>query len=326
MRLHRAFGVLAVVVATNAAYGQHPNRGGHAAGGHPAGGGHMGGVPNHMVHPAMQQHHMLQQQFNGMMFEMEMMAREQEARLAARRRAGMARPQSLGAGGGGGTGHRSQNHSTASLGMSRQHATGGQPSQQRSAGSQQASPGKAPTSQSGAQHGKANGKAQPNQAHAQANQQSKKHPSSDSKEAKKKEKEKSKEAEKLHHARADARKHQTSGTASDGAMLEQLKLANGRLQSADHDYAGHRVRAMEHIHGAAAQLGSSLGFGMLGLGTGAGHMSQQQSDERLREALRHLRTVEGSLGTGGNRRAHHDRARGLVAQAIREVEMALRIR
>jgi len=130
----------------------------------------------------------------------------------------------------------------------------------------------------------------------------------------------------LRHDRLAARNHRESAAASDPAMVESLRIANGKLHSADHDYAGHRVRAMEHIHGAVAQLGGSLGFGMSGLGTGTGNLPQQRSDEMLREALHHLRSVEGSLGTGGNRRPHHERARGAVAAAIREVEMALRIR
>jgi hypothetical protein len=81
---------------------------------------------------------------------------------------------------------------------------------------------------------------------------------------------------------------------------------------------------MDHVHAAVAQLGSSLGFGMSGFSSG--NRSQQQSDELLRESLHHLRSAEGSLGIGTNRMAHHHRARVSVAEAIREVESALRVR
>jgi hypothetical protein len=339
MRLHRALPVLVLLlpVCSVSVFGQHPhNRGGHpgGAGGHPGGAGHPGGM-SHMAHPAMQQHMMMQQEMFNMMMMTEMMAREQEARRAARRSgAGPSRLRPPGNAQTGTMGHHSSGTTTAKSGMSRQQPSASQPTHHRSPGAQPANQGKAPTSQSGPQQAKTKGNDPSKAGHVGESERSEKHSSAESREAKDKakarekdrerEKEREREAERLRRLRHEERRRYELAGASDGAMVEQLRIADGKLRSADYDYAGHKIRAMEHIHSAAAQLGSSLALGMSAFGSG--NVAQQQSDQMLRESLHRLRSVEGSLGAGTNRMAHHHRARAAVAAAIREVETALRIR
>jgi len=57
-----------------------------------------------------------------------------------------------------------------------------------------------------------------------------------------------------------------------------LSQAYATLAVADHDYQGHRVRAMKHIEVAAKVLGVTL------QGKGSGHEPQAASDQQLRTA------------------------------------------
>ncbi len=104
-----------------------------------------------------------------------------------------------------------------------------------------------------------------------------------------------------------------------------LKTSLMRVQGADEDYQGHRVRAMEHISAALRHLGAASNFNPH-VGASAGTMTQAQSDEALSQAIRHLHHVENSLGNGTNTYEHHRFARTSVAEAIRELHTALNIR
>jgi hypothetical protein len=66
--------------------------------------------------------------------------------------------------------------------------------------------------------------------------------------------------------------------AADSAASGLLSQAYAALAVADHDYQGHRVRAMKHIEVAAKVLGVTLG------GNGTGHEPQATSDQQLRTA------------------------------------------
>src|SRR5438045_2969703 len=61
---------------------------------------------------------------------------------------------------------------------------------------------------------------------------------------------------------------------------DALRVAYGVLYTANHNYNGHRVRAMKEIRNAAAQLGVELA------GDGSGHEKQDVSDEGFRLAQR----------------------------------------
>ena len=66
--------------------------------------------------------------------------------------------------------------------------------------------------------------------------------------------------------------------AADSAASGLLSQAYAALSVADHDYQGHRVKAMKHIEVAAKVLGVTLG------GNGTGHEPQATSDQQLRTA------------------------------------------
>jgi len=66
--------------------------------------------------------------------------------------------------------------------------------------------------------------------------------------------------------------------AQSSASAGLLTQAYNALSIADHDYQGHRVRAMKQIEAAAKDVGVTLG------GQGKGHEQQVVSDQQLRTA------------------------------------------
>ena len=66
--------------------------------------------------------------------------------------------------------------------------------------------------------------------------------------------------------------------AADTAAAGLLTQAYAALSIADHDYQGHRVKAMKHIEVAGKVLGLTLG------GNGTGHEVQTTSDQQLHTA------------------------------------------
>jgi len=66
--------------------------------------------------------------------------------------------------------------------------------------------------------------------------------------------------------------------AADTAAANLLTQAYTALEVADHDYQGHRVKAMGHIKAAGKVLGLTLG------GQGTGHEVQTTSDQQLHTA------------------------------------------
>jgi hypothetical protein len=129
----------------------------------------------------------------------------------------------------------------------------------------------------------------------------------------------------------------------------QLQSAYNTLQQADHDYQGHRVRAMAEIAMAMRHLGGGgqmNGMGMNGMGAGingAGNINgagaggarrpQAQSDAALRQAIGYLRNARNQLGSGmngnsamGGGQGQTHRAHGPISKAINELEVALSIR
>jgi len=90
-----------------------------------------------------------------------------------------------------------------------------------------------------------------------------------------------------------------------------LDHAYGILSHADHDYGGHRIRAMHQIEDAARILGAKLS------GDGRGDEKQGTSDSQLRKAQSLLAgAVSGLKG-----KPHHH-----VAEAINQLSIALRIK
>jgi hypothetical protein len=99
---------------------------------------------------------------------------------------------------------------------------------------------------------------------------------------------------------------------AQGPLLAQ---AYNVLSIADHDYQGHRVRAMKHIEAAAKKLGVSL------QGNGTGHEQQATSDAQLRQAQALLQQVSAALAS-----TKHPAVMKQVTAAINELTVALSIK
>jgi hypothetical protein len=99
--------------------------------------------------------------------------------------------------------------------------------------------------------------------------------------------------------------------ANDSAEAGLLRQAYALLSVADHDYKGHRVRAMKQIEAAGKVLGISL------RGDGKVHEPQGTSDAQLRSAEALLQQASAGL-----------RGRGLkhIQQACEQLNVALAIR
>jgi hypothetical protein len=139
--------------------------------------------------------------------------------------------------------------------------------------------------------------------------------------------------ERQHHQDNSMRKtHQSEATlanqrplAADQGTIGLLRTVHSRLRNADADYAGHRVRAMEHIAAAVRHLGAASPV-VASLAIGAGNLPQSESDQVLRHAIHTLSRTALMMGTVAHAAAHHHTARISVAEAIRELEIALTIR
>lgn len=105
----------------------------------------------------------------------------------------------------------------------------------------------------------------------------------------------------------------TTGTPSSASKnaVGLLDHAYGLLASADHDYDGHRVRAMHKIEEAARALGSKLSGG------GKGDEKQGTSDSQLHNAQSLLQQAVGEI----KGKAHHH-----VEEAINQLNIALKVK
>jgi hypothetical protein len=101
---------------------------------------------------------------------------------------------------------------------------------------------------------------------------------------------------------------QPAGTANAVGLLDE---AYGLLRSADHDYKGHRGRAMHQIEAAARELGTKL------RGDGKTRENQGTSDSQLRNAQSLLQQAIGGLA---GKPLHH------VQDAIKQLGIALSVK
>jgi hypothetical protein len=105
---------------------------------------------------------------------------------------------------------------------------------------------------------------------------------------------------------------QAAPPANVAALLEQ---AYGDLDHADHDYKGHRARAMKQIEEAGKLVHLKLG------GDGRGHEKQGVSDEQVAAAQGVLNQVESELaGEKKSKLLHH------VKKAQEEIATALKVK
>lgn len=105
---------------------------------------------------------------------------------------------------------------------------------------------------------------------------------------------------------SQAAKHQNS--SPDEAQL--LQQAYDALRVADHDYQGHRIKAMHHIEEASKALGSPI------RGDGKGDEPQGESDSQLKKAQGLLQQITSERATHGNAGLHLKGALTELATAL----------
>ena len=102
---------------------------------------------------------------------------------------------------------------------------------------------------------------------------------------------------------------------SDSKEAGMLRQAYHILATGDHDYKGHRVKAMHHIEEAASRLGMNLH------GDAKDKESQNLSDAKLREARGLLESVQGSSEVKNEKHVTKQ-----IEDAISEINKALSTR
>jgi hypothetical protein len=104
----------------------------------------------------------------------------------------------------------------------------------------------------------------------------------------------------------------TFGKTAEAGMLQSAYLI---LATGDHDYKGHRVRAMHQIEAAAKLLGMNLS------GDAKDKQPQPLSDAKLREAQGLLQNVLGAAEVKNQKRVTKH-----ITEAINQINVALSIR
>lgn len=97
--------------------------------------------------------------------------------------------------------------------------------------------------------------------------------------------------------------------------VQTLTQAYSTLASADHDYKGHRIKAMHAIRQAARLMGQKIA------GDGKAKEQQTLSDNQLRGVQTMLQKVRGSVGGHNSQRVV-----GHINTAIHELSIALSIK
>jgi hypothetical protein len=100
------------------------------------------------------------------------------------------------------------------------------------------------------------------------------------------------------------------------ADVTAVNQAYRALEQADHDYQGHRVKALEHVRKAGLVLGVSL------KGDGKAKEMQATSDALVKQAQSMLQQMSKSKVAG----KRHQRAMTHVTSALSEIETALSIK
>jgi hypothetical protein len=96
---------------------------------------------------------------------------------------------------------------------------------------------------------------------------------------------------------------------------EEVAHAHRLLKLANHDYAGHRVKAMKELEAAGKALHLELGGELIE------HERQWKSDEQLVEARRLLREARNKL-----EKEDRDRVAARLDKAIEEIDTALKVK
>jgi hypothetical protein len=108
----------------------------------------------------------------------------------------------------------------------------------------------------------------------------------------------------------------TTRAPANPADVQAVTQAYRLLEQADHDYQGHRVKAMKHLHQAGRVLGVML------KGDGKAKEQQGTSDTQLKQA----QTVLQQMTSNGANGKRHARALQHVQSALSEIQTALSIK
>jgi hypothetical protein len=100
------------------------------------------------------------------------------------------------------------------------------------------------------------------------------------------------------------------------ADVQAVTQAYRLLEQADHDYQGHRAKAMKHLHKAGRVLGVAL------KGDGKAGEQQGTSDSQLKQAQSVLQQMSANQASG----PRHQRAMQHVHSALGELQTALSIK
>ena len=118
--------------------------------------------------------------------------------------------------------------------------------------------------------------------------------------------------------------------AQNSGVVQQLHQAVRLLSEANHDYDGYRAKAVHNVHKAIHSLEPSHHHpgtlpAAVGTTKGAGNKEEQNtSDQQLKTALQKLQAALPVLqGLPGK---HHQQAAADVANAINDLNTALKIR
>jgi hypothetical protein len=113
----------------------------------------------------------------------------------------------------------------------------------------------------------------------------------------------------------NAAPHTASGAQADSSEVQALRGAYMTLSIADHDYKGHRVRAMRALERACDLLGSDI------RGDGKGKEPQAVSDAQLKESQAAIQKVRDGIAAGSQ-----PKVVGHLDKAIKEIGIALTIK
>ena len=110
------------------------------------------------------------------------------------------------------------------------------------------------------------------------------------------------------------------------AQITALEAANALLAKADHDYQGHRVKAMKQVHAAIHVLkaGTKAPKSPFKGPKGTGGLPQDQSDALLKQAMEQITAVQTQLANVQAPRA--TAAAADLAVAVTELQTALKIK
>jgi hypothetical protein len=132
-------------------------------------------------------------------------------------------------------------------------------------------------------------------------------------------------------ASAAGQQKNTAATANPNAqMIMQLKTFRTALQNANHDYEGHRAKAVHEITKAIHALeGTAVpkakkNAGTKGAANKGNNEPQSVSDAQLQQVLKGLQTMQSQIGS--NPTGTVAEVNTLISVAITELETALKVK